>query len=377
MQRMVVRGLVAMLAGLGQTPVIRAAADQPVQRLLYVANDVSGSIEIFAIAAHHAPVRTIPFGGSRFRGLSAHPDSARLYVSDSDSNSVAAIDLRSDAIVWRRTYSGDDACITPDRLNVTLDGSDVYVPCKDSNRLLILNAATGDVRANVAIADNPHNTFTGESGHYMYVSARSGTTLYLFDPGSRAVAGRIGGFSSPIRPFSVNAQETRVYANLTNLLGFAVADIPAQHRLKEAKQVTPSVRTDHPSANGGRPHGDHPFSHGIAVRPGTDEVWFSDDAWGYFYVYQTTGDHLRHLADVALWRDVTKPWGHEHFRWVTFDIEGQHCYAADGTIIAAETRQVLWNERIPASEKLIEIDFEGGAPVAASGQNGGVYYKHE
>ena len=42
------------------------------------------------------------------------------------------------------------------------------------------------------------------------------------------------------------------------------------------------------TANGGLPHGDHPFSHGIGVRPVTQEVWFLDDVWGYLNVFDTS-----------------------------------------------------------------------------------------
>jgi hypothetical protein len=349
------------------------AAAKPA-RFLYVANDVDGNVDVYAIDAGHQLVRSIPIGGSRFRGISAHPGSARLFLTDSDANFVMALDLRTDATLWKRTYTGADACDNPDRLSVTLDGKTLFVPCKKTDRVLMLDTATGDVKKDKPLAPNPHNTFVGETGKYVYVSTRSGGPLNLFDPTSLHRIKEIGPFSSPIRPFSVAPDESWFVANLTRTLGFAVGQVETG-KTEEYKQVTPAERTCHPEAKAPPSHGDNPESHGIAVRPGNvpggPEVWFLDDAWGYLYVWSMAGKP-HHVADIALFDDVTRPWGAGENRWVAFSADGDYAYPSDGSVIDASTRRILKDERIAPSEKLIEIDFEGDNPVRASQQNGGV-----
>jgi hypothetical protein len=52
-----------------------------------------------------------------------------------------------------------------------------------------------------------------------------------------------------------------------------------------------------------------------------------------------------------------------HPGWLTFGINGQYAYPDGGAVIDAQSKKVV--ARIPTSEKMIEIDFENGKPVAA------------
>jgi hypothetical protein len=54
-----------------------------------------------------------------------------------------------------------------------------------------------------------------------------------------------------------------------------------------------------------------PKSHGLAQRPGTNEVWFLDDEWGYLYVYDVSplpSALPTYLATVPLFADISKPY---------------------------------------------------------------------
>jgi YVTN family beta-propeller protein len=274
-------------------------------------------------------------------------------------------------VLWSQSFSG---CSHPDRLTVTLDGRAIYVPCKESDKVFVIDAETKQVLARLDVPDRPHNTFLGESGRYVYLSARSNPTMYLADSATHTIIKRVPGFSSPIRPFSVERREKYFFANLTETLGFGVGDIDGGRVLMEIEQMTPAERLAHPEADSGRPHGSSPYSHGIAVRPGTTEVWFLDDAWGYLYVYDfgALPERPRHLASVPLFERIDEKWNTLHWRWVAFSIDGRYCYPSNGSVVDAALRRVI-EPRVSPSEKLIEIDFQGGRPVRVSGQNGGVY----
>jgi DNA-binding beta-propeller fold protein YncE len=342
------------------------------ERLLYVANDATSTLDVFDIDDGHRRLRSIEIPGTRFRGVTAHAASARLYYTESSTDTVGAVDLLTDRIVWARSYQGPHACKHPDRLNVTLDGKTLYVPCADDDRLLFVDAETGQVDEVRSIPKMPHNTFTGESGKYMYVSTHEGGPLYLFDPRTHDIAKEIGPFSSSVRPFTVDETEAHAYANLTDLLGFAAIDL-ASGGIQELAQETPAERRSHPEASAGRPHAGAPFSHGIALRPGSRELWFLDDEWGYLYVYDTSTSPPSHQTDVPLFTDLTRPWTQGAYRWVAFDLDGKYCYPSDGSVVDAETKALVPGAHISPSEKLVAIDFESGKPVRVSGQNGGVY----
>ncbi len=339
------------------------------KRLLYVADDQAGEIKLYDIDRRHEFVRALKIPATRVRGLSAHAATGRLFFSDDPSNSVGAYDFIHEKIIWQVNVNKFGGKF-PDRLNVTLDGRALYVPCKQSDKQLVLDAATGARLAEFAMTRDPHNTFIGEQGRYVYCSARSGGPLYLADPLTHQVVKTIGPFSGPIRPFSVNESETLFFANITKLSGFGVGDIATGKVVCEVTHEVPAERRAHPSAATPLPHGDQPLSHGLAVRPGSKEVWFLDDAWGYLYVFDITTMPPRHLADVPLFDDIAQTVGPAHNRWVSFSIDGKYCYTPT-RIIDADARKVVGN--LADSEKLVEIDFQDGVPVRVSGQNGGVY----
>ena len=120
------------------------------------------------------------------------------------------------------------------------------------------------------------------------------------------------------------------------------------------------------------PHGDQPIHHGIAVRPGhKKEVWTIDDGWGYLYIFDYSTMPPKWIEDVPLFSDITQVVGPPHDRWLQFSNDGRYCYTTS-RVIDAETRKVI-STKMTVSEKIVEVDFQDGVPIAVSGQNGGVY----
>lgn len=326
-------------------------------RRLYVANDAGRRIDVYDIdkghALHHS--FTPEHGGaklldSRCRGIAGHAASARLYFTDSDKKHVAALDLLTEKVVWEREFNESD-CKHPDRLSVTVDGAALYVPCKLSDSMVVLDARDGrTIRThNVSEGEAPHNTYTGERGDDMSRIVQE-PDLPVYDQRTHDEVRRIDGFTSGIRPFAVCRTETYFFANLTKLLGFGGGDIRAGRRLFEVQQATPPERLSHPGASGGHPHGGQP-SHGLVVRPGTAEVWILDDEWGYLYVYDAAplpAAPPRHIATVPLFTDISKPYyragadikgaGDGYWRWLTFSIDGRWVCPANGAVVDAERR---------------------------------------
>jgi hypothetical protein len=361
-------------------------------RLLYLGNDATGQIEVYDIANGYKLLRSINVpgnkfnypSGARYRGITAHAGTKRLYFTNAGDNAqgdndpatqlIGAIDLTTEKVVWQFN-SNDRGCKKPDRLNVTLDGSALYVPCKNSDKELILRASDGATIATLSIAGDPHNTFTGEQGKWMYMSARSSTVFHIADPKTHKIVKSISGMTSPVRPFSVTPSESYVFANLTQLMGFAVMDIrdpnPANwKKLMEITHPRPAQLPPHIDS----PHGDNPQSHGIAVRPGGKEVWFIDDRYGFLYVYDITTlpNAPRHVATIPLFTDYSKPWTNLEQRWITFDATGKYAHAPNGWIIDADARKDT-GMRVSPSEKMVEVDYANNVPVRVTGQNGGVY----
>jgi hypothetical protein len=370
------------------------------RRYLYVAND-NGNIDIFDIANGHAKVRSFAVQGnpSRFRGLSADVQHGRLFWSSSGPDAMlGAIDLKTDQAIWGP--EAPSGCDFPDRISVTVDGSALYVPCK-AGGYRIVDAATGDVIKQFSFSGSPHNSFIGETGKYAYATGYQNRTMQIWDQVQHVKVRDLGPFGSGIRPFSVTRDEKYVVVNLTNAgtlgdndlptaVGFGIGDVETGQVVGEYLHDVPAERIAQGAADTADaypdrdswPHGGKPYSHGIAMRQGTDEVWYLDDIWGYLYVWDIGQMPPAFVAEVPLFTDITKAWTNPdgpnrsgYWRWVNFSIAGDYVYpGTDGRVVDAKTKTML-DVRVTPSEKFIEIVFNGDEPILTSGQNGGWYAK--
>src|SRR4051794_16148547 len=74
-----------------------------VERLLYVTNN--SGISVYDINDGHKLLRKIDIPDSGgYKGISASPQLGKLYVTSNRGDELIALDLRTDAIVWRKKY---------------------------------------------------------------------------------------------------------------------------------------------------------------------------------------------------------------------------------------------------------------------------------
>src|SRR5439155_1189220 len=65
------------------------------------------------------------------------------------------------------------------------------------------------------------------SGRRVFMADLRSSTLLVGDPATHEVVERIGPFSAPIRPYTVNGAGTLAFVNVNGLLGFEVGDVTA------------------------------------------------------------------------------------------------------------------------------------------------------
>ena len=360
-------GIVPALAGLllfttAAVPLRRADTQR---RFLYVAapgirNYVEHGgigILVFDIDAGYRFVRRIPTfevppdsAPENIKGIAAHAGTARLYIST--PLRVAAFDLTTDRLAWNRQYPGG-----ADRLALSPDGRLLYVPSFEGPHWHAIDAATGDIVAKVVTESGAHNTIYGPDGRRVYLAGLKSSTLNIADPATHTISGRVGPFSASIRPFTINASQTRVYVNVNELLGFEVGDITTG-RVLHRVEVTGYQKG--PIKRHGCP------SHGIGLTPDEREIWLADGANSMLHVFDNTVVPPKQLASVPL-RDQPG--------WVSFSMDNRHAYPSTGEIVDIFTRRVvatLTDEtgRAVQSEKLVEVAFLGNRPTFASDQFG-------
>jgi DNA-binding beta-propeller fold protein YncE len=335
------------------------------KRLLYVASPgIRNYVEyggvgvlVYDIDAGHRWLKRIPTPEiqngqtvENVKGIAASAKTGRLYVST--IRRLLCLDLRTDKVLWSRTYEG--GC---DRMSISPDGKTIYLPTLESNDWHVVDAISGDVIATLSPKSGAHNTVYGPDGKAVYLAGLHSSLLSIADAQSHSITRTVGPFSAPIRPFTVNGKQTLCFVNVDDLLGFEIGDLRTGrmlHRIEvQGYQKGPVKRHGCPS-------------HGIGLTPDETEIWLSDGANQRIHVFDATVMPPKQVTSIAL---------REQPGWVTFSIDGRYAYPSTGEVIDTKTKQIvaaLADEtgRPVHSEKLMEIDLEDGQPVRTGNQFG-------
>ena len=209
----------------------------------------------------------------------------------------------------------------------------------------------------------PHNTWINKAGTRAYLEVLTVPYVRIVDTATNQVIGKVGPFAKGVRPFAVSADEKLLYANVDGLLGFAVGRVQENGKwggpaLYTVETKTPEERLKQMNMPAHRPHSTP--SHGINIRPDQKELWLADTTFGYIYVF-SLGDgrpeaDCQHSALQRSERAAASGLDFLQHRW-------QYAYPDGGAVIDTATKKIV--SRIPTSEKLVEVDFDGSEPIEA------------
>lgn len=351
------------LAALCRLPGLQAARGE--QRLLYVAVpgirnyvDWGGvGILVYDIDHGHTLLKRIPTmevkAGQEpeaVKGVCANAQTGRLYFST--PTKLYCLDLLTEKLLWVRSYDG--GC---DRMSMSPDGKILYLPSFEGPHWNVVDAATGDLVAQVRTDSGSHNTVYGLDGSRAYLAGLKSPLLSVADTRTHQVVKTVGPFDGAVRPFTVNGSQTLCFVNVNELLGFEVGDLNTGKMLY---RVEVSGYAKGPVKRHGCP------SHGIGLTPDEKELWVSDAANSTVHVFDATRTPPKQTRSIKL-RDQPG--------WVTFSIDGRYAYPSTGEVIDTRSKAILTalqdeNGKPVGSEKLLEIDFAEGKPLRAGDQFG-------
>lgn len=355
---------IVAMTGLGRG--VPAAAAQPATgRFLYVAvPGVRNYLEygghgvlVFDVEHQHRFVRRIPARGLdakgaplNVKGICASAGTGRLYVSTLEF--LTCFDLKTDAILWEKRYEG--GC---DRMAIAPDGRFIYLPSLEKAHWHVVDGVTGEILAKITPDSGAHNTMVSLDGRQAFLAGLRSPWLRMADTATHRVVREVGPFSAPIRPFTINGRATLCFVNVNDLLGFEVGDLVSGRKLHRV-EVT-GFGTG-PVKRHGCP------SHGVGLRPDEKELWLTDAFNERLHIFDATVLPPRQVASIKL-RDQPG--------WITFGRDGALAYPSTGEVIDTRTREIvarLTDEKGAAvqSEKMVEIEFQGGRVTATGDQFG-------
>jgi DNA-binding beta-propeller fold protein YncE len=313
---------------------------------------------VFDIDHEYRFVKRIPTAGlaadgkpENVKGVCASAETGLLHIST--LTTLTCVDLASEKVLWEKPYDG--GC---DRMGIAPDGSYLYLPSLEKGHWHVVGSRSGDVLAKIEPDSRSHNTIVGRNGKEAYLAGLGSPWLTIADTTKHAVARKVGPFSGNIRPFTVNSAQTRIYANVNDLLGFEIGDLSEGG--KKLATITVEGFEKGPVKRHGCP------SHGIALTPDGKEIWLSDGHNSQIHVFTLDGDSAKQVASVAM-RDQPG--------WITMRLDGRHAWSSSGEVIDVATRKILFaltdeEDRAVGSEKMVEVQWKDGKVTRCGDQFG-------
>ena len=343
----------AAVAGLMALP-----ACQPATRhYQYVVSQLKPTaLRIYDIDDGHRLVRTVPLpqleGDIAGMGASAVTD--RLYISsvgDGEAGVLLAYDLRTDRVLWIRTYPPevDSLCVTPDGAKIYLSAGEHT----ENDYFHVLDASDGDVTGSVTVAPQTHNAVCNLDSTRAYLSSVRSPYVTIADTTDDHVIRRVGPFGDSVRPFTINGRNTLLIVNVNHLIGFEVGDIETGRKLwrvadarvprqRHAAQPEPRRRS-HPRRAGG-----------LGGRLAEQEA---------ARVRRDRPPRHRSPRRSPPSRSTKNPY------WITFSLDGRYAYPATGDVIDTTTRKKVATI-VDRSTKQVQVDVRGRDIVRVGSRHG-------
>ena len=261
------------------------------------------------------------------------PDGRTLYVSRGHRGDVAAFDLGSGRMLWKLPIPG----LRADHMTLSGDGRRLYVSALTENRVIVVDTERAEAVGSFPTGEWPHdNHFSHDEARLYNASignivapeaARGANAITVVDPASLRVLSRFE-FDRGVRPFAVTADETRLYAQLSEYHGVVEIDPRDGRVLRRAElPVDPGVTEE-----------DYDFEaphHGLALSRDERTLCLAGRASDYVALVSTES-----LAPEAVIEVGDAP------SWAENGPDGSHCFVPNNrddtlsVISYAERREV-------------------------------------
>lgn len=292
-------------------------------------------------------------------GIAASKTTNMIYLAT--RGRLAAFDLATEKKAWEQTYDGT-CCERPE---VTPDGRTLVVGSDLKDFWYVIDAQDGALKGKIQAPKSnfAHNMALSADGNTVFM-APNGVTMTVGDvPSMKAI--KTITFSDHVRPFVINHDATRVYANLNNLLGFEIADVKTGEVIKRIEAPAEIWKPQWGDVTK-RFYGHGCPSHGIALTPDESEIWVVDNINYGMLIYDNTGEWpvLKMRFPTTASAD-----------WITMGINGQYAFLSSGDVVDVKTKKLVGMMKDEYgkpmhSEKLLEMSFSNGKLVRTVSQFG-------
>ncbi len=336
--RITVQCLTAGIALFVGSAIHAASSDGGGRMLLYVDNSLGDDISVIDLGSLKV-VDTIKVGNQP-HALCAPADGRRLFTTIESEKNLKTIDTLTGRIVDVISVSGK-----PNECAATPDGRFIGVPIRDGDKVDIVDTMLKKVVKTLPVKA-PHNCFNTGNNNDMYVSSMGGNEIDVIDLKKMDYSARIPTGGIP-RPYAVSRDEKTLYAALTNLHGFVIADIPSR-KVVERVELPPAPPLNCPLEV-------NTPTHGLALTPNGKQLWVTSLADGGIYVYDLSTRKTSAMIHVGKCPN-----------WVAFSPDGKYCAVSnsdsnDCSIIDAHTQREVARVKVGKGPKRVLVVKTPGA----------------
>ena len=322
------------------------AAANPSTRL-YVTNSGGDGITVIDMGALKV-IGTIQLG-EHVHGVALQADGRRLFATVESDNTLRIVDTATNKMLSTIKLTGN----RPNQCAVTPDGKYVAVPLRQGDAVDIVDVAQGKVVKTLPIK-TPHNAYSAGSNRFLFVSSMGSDEIDIIDLQTMEYAARIPVLGMP-RPYVIAPDGNTMYVALSNLHGFAVANIAEKKVLEKV-----SIPGEHLVLHSVPYETFDTFTHGLALSPDQNEIWLTSLLDDCIYVYDLKSEKV-----VAHLKTGEGP------NWVAFTPDGKYFCVSntasnDVSIFDVRTRREAARIKVGKWPKRIAVGNVPAASAAAS-----------
>jgi YVTN family beta-propeller protein len=319
-----------------------AAQKSPPSSFIYVTNSAGDSLHVIDPATQKVVQEIKGIEGAH--GIDFSPDGTRVYVSNEVDETLDVIERKSGRTLQKVKLSGH-----PNNIATTKDGRRVIVGIADDPGALdIIDTASLELVKSIAVKGRLHNVYVTPDNKYAVTGSIRTGILTVIDLTLDEIAWELK-LDEGVRPMTIEAapdgSTRRIYAQLSNLNGFAVIDFAGRKEVARIKLPDNGFgaaerRLDSPS-------------HGIGVAPDGKTLWVTSIAANAVYAYSLPD--LKPLGETALQAlklPERQPIGAVP-NWVTFTPDSRLLYisnAAARSVSVVDTASFKLVTTIPVGE---------------------------
>lgn len=321
---------------------VRAARPAPKPKtngasLIYVTNSAGATVDVVDPSTNS--VVQVIRGIELPHGVNFSPDGSRVYISDESESVLDVIDRERGEIVKKIPLSGG-----PNNLTITKDGRRVLVGIRTlPGAVDVIDTSSLSLAKTLPINRSIHNIYVTPDGKYAVAGSIESKSATVIDLVSEQVAWEVK-FDNGVRPmaFETNPDGStkRIFAQLSNLNGFAVVDF-AKHA-----EVARVKFPDQPGGYGSAEVRLNTPSHGIGVAPNGKSLWVGSTVANAVFEYSLPDLKLVGYCSLPnVYPPNHAPTGSVP-EWITFTPDSRFLYVSNSgarsvSVIDAKTREIV------------------------------------